>query len=327
MNSMSDSTNGRLGPFGLLRATFEEWQKDDAIHWGASLAYYSMISLAPLVVLAMTILGRIAGAGQAESWVLDQVRVLSGPRGAELARTVMEEASRPDLGSLGAVLTILLLLFGATAVFANLQGSLNQIWGVQARTGILENLVRTRISAFLMILALAGMIVVSVVVSTLLTWIGPLLDPVDAFLPMIRLADTVTSLVILWLFAAAAFWFLPDVKMQWRDVAVGALATAILLIAGKLVLASFLARYAFVWMYGTAGSILILLMWVYYSSQVFFLGAEFTKVWTRSRGRAIRPEDYAVRVNTVRAGEGRESGEVTEDVEPATPAMHRHSFE
>ncbi|MGD2122930.1 MAG: YihY/virulence factor BrkB family protein [Gemmatimonadota bacterium] len=309
MSDESDGQDGPLGPLGLLKETIKTWLEDDAIHWGASLAYYSMISLAPLVILAMTILGRVVGTGQAEEWVLEQVRVLSGPRGADLARTVIEQAAGPDLGSLGAVLTIALLLFGATAVFANLQGSLNQIWAVESKSSILRSLVRTRISAFLMILALAGMMLVSVIVSTGLSWLGPLLDPLSELLPVVRIADAATSLILLWLFVGAAFLVLPDVKISLKDVWVGALATAALLVLGKIVLASFLARNAFASMYGTAGSILLVLMWVYYSAQVFLLGAVFTKVWSRTRGRGIRPEEYAVRVKSVTVEESRR-GEV-----------------
>ena len=303
MNESDTEERDGLGPWGLLKKTVTTWLADDALHWGASLAYYSMISLAPLVILAMAVLGRLVGAGQAEEWVLEQVGILSGPRGADLARTVVEQAAGIDFGSAGAIFTILLLLFGATAVFANLQGSLNQIWEVESRSGILRNLVRTRISAFLMILALAGMILTSVLVSTGLNWLGPLLDPLEQILPTIKIADIVSSLVLLWLFVAAAFWVLPDVKISFWDVWVGALATSGLLVAGKLVLASFLARNAFASLYGTAGSILLVLMWVYYSAQVFLLGAVFTKVWSRSRGRGIQPETYAAKVRSVKVEE------------------------
>lgn len=289
----------RLKPLGLLRDTFGSFLGDNALHWGASLAYYSMISLAPLVVLGMTLLGRVAGNSTAKDWILDQVRILSGPKGAELANTVLEEASQPNLGSMGAILTILLLLFGATAVFVNLQNSLNEIWGVRAHRGMVKNLLRARLSAFLMVLALAGIILISVIASTLLNWLGPLIDPLDSAFPMIGLTDLFTSFLVLWLFVAAAFWLLPDAKISWWDVWVGALATAALLTLGKVILASYLARKALSSMYGTAGSILLLLMWIYYSTQVFLLGAEFTKVWARSRGREIVPERYAVRVRIV----------------------------
>ncbi len=295
----AESEEERTSVFGLIWETFRNWLEDDVIHWGASLAYYSLVSLAPLVVLAMTILGKVVGSGEAEEWVLDQVRLLSGPRGMDLAQTVIQEANRPDLGSVGAVLTILLLLFGATAIFTNLQGALNRIWGVQAATPLVRNVLRTRAAAFFMVLMLGGLLFVSVIVSTLVSWAGPVLDPLNPLFPVVQVADVVTSLLLLWLFVAATFQILPDVRISWRDVWVGALATAVLLVLGKYVLAWFLARNAFASMYGTAGSLFLLLMWVYFSAQVFFMGAEFTEVWARHRGRSIQPETYAHRTKTV----------------------------
>jgi membrane protein len=289
------------GPFSLLKDTVLAFLKDDVIHWGASLAYYSLISLGPLVVLAMTIFGKAVGTGEAEDWILEQVHLLAGPRGMELAQTVLEEASRPDLGSVGAILTIALLLFGATAMFANLQGALNRIWGVVAGSGVIKNILRTRIAAFFMVLALGGILILSVLVSTVVSWLGPLIDPIEAILPFLRVAEPVTSILLLWAFVAAALQILPDVKIHWRDVWVGALSTAVVLYVLKYALAAFLARNAFASMYGTAGSLFLVLMWIYFSAQVFFLGAEFTKVWARHQGRRIRPEDYAFLAKTVEA--------------------------
>ncbi len=303
MSEDAEQSTEEAGLLGILKETFWTWLGDDAFHWGASLAYYFLISLAPLVVLGITILGKVVGTGEAQRWILDQVQLLAGPRGQEMARVVMEEAGRPDLGSLGAVLTILLFLFSATAVFANLQGALNQIWAVEPKTKILKNIIRTRVAAFLMVLALLGLLLASVVVSTAVSWLGPLLDPLEAILPFVRVADLGSSLLLLWLFVAAVFWVLPDVKISLRDVWFGGLITAAILVLGKYALAAFLSRNALASMYGTAGSLFLLLMWVYFSAQVLLLGAEFTQVWARHRGRRIEPEDYAARTRTVRVDE------------------------
>lgn len=289
----------------------QEWQDDGAVQWGAAIAYYSVVSLAPLVVLAITLLGRIFGSEAAEARILDQVELLAGPRGVELARTILQEASRPELGSLGAILTVALLLLGATAVFANFQNALNRIWSVQPRTGIVRNLVRTRVAAFFMVLALGGLMVVSVVAGTLTEWAGPVLNPLDRLVPFVQIVDVLTSLLLLWLLVGFTYKVLPDVRIAWKDVWVGALVTAGLLVVGKHLLALFLARNAFASMYGTAGSLFLLLLWVYYSAQVFFLGAELTQVWAEERGREIVPEDYAVRVDRVvrtRTGEEQAGG-------------------
>lgn len=290
--------------------TLKAWLDDDAFHWGAAIAYYSMISLGPLIVLAVTLLGRLFGSGAVEQRVLEQVELLAGPRGVEVARTVLEQAARPEMSSVGAVLTIAILLFGATAVFVNFQNALNRIWAVQPKSGMLRNMLRTRLSAFLVVLALGALMVVSVVLGALIGWAGPLVEPIEAMLPFVKAADLVTSLILLWLFVGALYWILPDAKISPRDVWVGALVTAILLVAGKYALSAFLARNAFASMYGTAGSILLLLLWIYYSAQVFFIGAEFTQVWARKRGREIEPESYAARMEIVHRHPG-------EDVEAA----------
>jgi len=295
--------------WSLLKDTVKAFLMDDVIHWGASLAYYSLISLGPLLVLGLTVFGKLVGTSSAETWILEQVHLLGGDRAMSMAQTVLEEASRPDLGSMGAIITIGVLLFGATAVFNNLQGALNRIWGVQPGSHVIRNVVRTRIAAFFMVVALGALMIVSVVVSTALTWIGPLLDPVESVLPFVKLAELVTTVLLLWLLVAATFIILPDVKISWRDVWMGSLATAVLLYLGKFGLSAFLTNSARASMYGAAGSLLLLLMWVYFSAQALFLGAEFTQVWARTRGREIHPEDYAYRARTVPLSELGEKGE------------------
>lgn len=276
-----------------------EWQEDDAIRWGAAIAYYSVVSLAPLVVLAVAGLGRLVEDERAERWILDQVDLLAGPQAVEVARGVIDQAGGMDPTSLGGLVTVLLLLFGATAVFANLQRALNEIWAVEPRSGMLRNLVRSRIAAFATVLLLGGLIVLSLVLGTVLGWVRPLIAPIEQLFPLFRIADLLTSLLLLWVAVTAVFWVLPDVRISWRDVRTGAFVTAVLLVLGKLALSSFLATSASASLYGTAGAIFLLLLWVYYSAMVFFLGAEFTQVWARERGREIVPEDYAVRIETV----------------------------
>lgn len=295
--------------WNLLRDTVKAFLMDDVIHWGASLAYYSLISLGPLLVLGLTVFGKLVGTGSAESWILEQVYLLGGDRAMSIAQTVLEEASRPDLGSLGAILTVGVLLFGATAVFNNLQGALNRIWGVKSGSHMIRNVIRTRVAAFFMVVALGALMIVSVVVSTAVTWIGPLLDPFESVLPFVKVAELVTTVLLLWFLVAATFKILPDVRISWRDVWMGSLATAVLLYLGKFGLTAFLANSARASMYGAAGSLLLLLMWVYFSAQVLFIGAEFTQVWAQNRGREIHPEAYAYRTKTVPLDEVEEEAE------------------
>lgn len=283
----------------LIRRTAGEWRDDDAMRWGAAIAYYSVISLAPLVVLATSLLGRVMAGERAEEWILQQVRLLAGPQVRDVASTVLEESSRLDFASLGSVATMVLLLFGATAVFANLQRALNQVWSVEPRSGLLRDLARTRISAFVTVLVLGALMALSVAAGAIIGGVAPLIEGLAPYVPLLLIGDIVASTLALWLAVSAVFWVLPDVRISWRDVWMGALVTALLLVVGRVALAAFLARNAFASMYGTAGSILLLLLWVYYSTQVFFFGAEFTQVWAEEQGREIEPEDYAVRIERV----------------------------
>lgn len=283
----------------IARRTVAQWLADDAIRWSAAIAYYAVVSLAPLVVLAVTVAGHLIGGPVAERWILQQVGVLGGPQATEVAGTVLTRMTALDLTSLGAIFTVLLLASGATAVFANLHRALNGVWSVQPRAGAFRNLARSRVRAFTAVVALGGVMILSVVVGAVLGWLTPVFEVLDPFVPLVPVVDLLTSLLLLWLAVSAVFQALPDVEISWRDVQTGALLTAVLLVVGKGLLSWFLARNLAASIYGAAGSIFLLLLWVYYSALVFFLGAEFTEVWAAERGREIRPADYAVRVRTV----------------------------
>lgn len=266
------------------------------MQYGAALAYYTVVSIGPLVVLSVPLLAQILGSGAAESRIIGQAGLLAGPQGAEIARTVLSEANRPDIGAVGTWLSIALFASAATAVFANLQGALNKIWGVEPVTGVVRNLLRTRLMAFAMVLGLGFLTILSFLMGAFLSWAGPLIEPLRDILPVVKLADIVTSWLLLWWFVGMVFSILPDVKISWKDVWVGALATSGLLVASRYALTAVVAQNATASMYGAAGSIFLLLLWIYISAQIFFLGAEFTEVWVEERGREIRPEHYARRV-------------------------------
>lgn len=283
----------------LLNETLAGFRQDDAPRWAAAIAYYSVVSLAPLVVLGVTGLGQVVKNDRAERWILEQVRILAGPQVADVAASVARQAQQLDFTSFGAVLTGLLLAFGATAVFVNLQRALNQVWSVEPRRGWVGELVRSRLAAFATVLVMGGLIVLSVVTGAVLGWVRPLVSGLDPYLPLLRAADFLSSLVLLWVSVSAVFWVLPDVDISWRDVWFGGLVTAALLVAGKAVLSGFLASSVVASLYGTAGAIFLLLLWVYYSAGVFFLGAEFTQVWARDRGREIGPQRHAVEIQVV----------------------------
>ena len=286
----------------LAGRTIREFQDDDALRWGAAIAYYSVVSLAPLVALAVAGLGQVVKNERAERWILEQAHLLAGPQVAEVAGSIAEQAQSLEFGSVGALLTAVVLLFSATAVFVNLQRALNRIWSVEPRHGVLKGLVRSRVAAFTTVLALGGLILVTVIGGAILGWIRPLFATLEPYFPLFRAADFLSSLLLIWLVVSAVFRVLPDVEISWRDVWFGALVTAALLVVGKAVLSWFLASSVVASLYGTAGAIFLLLLWVYYSANVFFLGAEFTQVWARERGREIQPQDHAVSIRLVEQG-------------------------
>lgn len=278
----------------VVRRTFKTWFAGNAIHWGAGLAYYSLISLGPVLLLLVGTAGLVLDAGVAGRAIVGQLEPVLGRRGASVAETVLREGSFPGFNSPQAIVSILLLLVGATAVFANLRAALNAIWSVCPTGGGLRRLVRTRFVAFLMILVVGGLVTTSVVLSAVIALVTPWLElwfPGGSL--VVSLLDFALSAVLLWVAFAAVFRILPDARIGWRDVWAGALATALLFSAGKFVLSFYLSHSNLGSTYGAAGSVFVLMVWLYYSAQVLLLGATFTQVLARARGRRIEPEDHA----------------------------------
>lgn len=283
----------------LLKDTYNEWSQDNVSRLAAALAYYTIFSIAPLLVLLISIVGlvanRIWGPQAARDEVLRQVRSLVGPQGAEMIGTMVENAATHGSG-IAMVVSIALLLYGATNVFASLQNSLDTIWEVKPRPGLgIMSVVRSRLLSFAMILGIAFLLMVSLVISTALSVATKYLG---GEFPSIfwRTLEQVVSLGLFTVIFAAIYKVLPDVKIGWRSVWVGAGITAVLFTIGKYLIGQYLGRSTTASVYGGAGSLVVLLLWVYYSSQILFIGAEFTQVYARSRGYAIQPADTAVQL-------------------------------
>jgi membrane protein len=289
--------NAHIGIRRIAWRTLEHWLGGGIMHWGASLSYYTLFSMAPLLVFFTGIAGMLFDASATQAEILSQLRTVLGSRGADIAATVLRQASFPGFGSFASVLTLLLSIVGATAVFNNLQGALNEIWGVKPVTGTVRNALRTRLISFLMILMTGGLIIVFFVFSTAASVMMPF---IEARLPsgslLVKAVDFTLSTAILWLAFAAIYRWLPDVEIAWRDVAAGALTTAVLFVVGKILIGAFLGGRDIGSVFGAAGSLFAVMVWIYYSAQIFLIGACFTQVWAHSRGRSIRPATYAGRV-------------------------------
>ena len=281
---------------GLLKETFQEWQEDKASRLAAALAYYTIFSLAPLVIIAIEIAGAVFGEEAARGEIERQIQGLVGSAGAEVIQTAIQNANKPDAnGGLASLISVIVLLFGASGVFSELQDSLNTIWEVQPKPGRgIKGFVSKRILSFSMVLGIGFLLMVSLIVSAVLSglsaYMSHLVPGIDWFWGIVNF---VISFGVISLLFALIYRFLPDVKITWNDVAIGAIITALLFTIGKTVLGLYLGQGSFASTYGAAGSLVIVLAWVYYSAQILFFGAEFTQVYATKYGSKIVPNENA----------------------------------
>lgn len=288
----------RIKLWRLLKETIQEWNNDKASRLAAALAYYTVFSLAPLLIIAIAIAGLLFDRADVQTQLTAQIQSLVGQEGAALVETALENANRPgeNTGVVASLISVVLLLLGASGVFAQLQDALNTVWNVEAKPkNAAKGFVRKRLLSFAMVLTIGFLLMVSLVVSTVLTALSShlsnVLPGVDALWQLLNIA---LSLFLLTLLFAMMYKYVPDVQIGWHDVWLGASITAVLFTIGKFVLGLYLGNGGFGSTYGAAGSIIIVLAWVYYSAQILFFGAEFTQVYARRYGSKILPDAHAV---------------------------------
>lgn len=279
----------------ILKEIQREWSNDKASQLAAALAYYTAVSIAPLLVLVVVIVGVLLGRQAAEAQLLEQLRNLVGGQAAEFLQTALANAQQPSLATWAGALSLLTLLWGSTNVFSQLQTSLNTIWGVEPRPGLgIWATVRARALSFAMVLGAALLLLASVIISSVLSAIISLAPD---WLPgsgwIWQGVNYLISLAIITLVLATVYKVLPDAEIGWRHVWLGAAVTSLLFILGQAVLAWYLSNAGST--YGAVGSLVVFLLWVYYSAQILFLGAEFTQVYARHYGQGIQPSANAVR--------------------------------
>jgi len=280
----------------LVRRSVTAWIDDYAPSMGAALAYYTMFSIAPLLVIVIAVAGIMFGHDAAKGHVLAELRGIMGEEGARAVEGLLKSASDPDKSSLAAVIGVITLLVGATSVFSELQSALDRIWRVEAATpseGVWRWL-KTRVLSLGVILGFGFLLLVSLVLSAALAavgkWWGPLFGAWETILESINF---VFSFAIITLVFAVIYKSLPRVSIDWRDVWIGATVTALLFSVGKLLIGLYLGRTGIASAFGAAGSLAVLLVWVYYSAQIFLLGAEFTWVYTHRHGSRAAGEARA----------------------------------
>jgi membrane protein len=286
--------------FSLLKATVFEWLDDQAPMLGAALAYYTVFSLAPLLIITIAIAGLIFGADAAQGQIFDQLRGLLGDASGRAMQEIVQSASsEPKAGVVATVIGFVTLLFGASGVFGQLQASLNIIWGVQPKPGRgIIGIIRDRILSFGFILVVGFLLLVSLLLTAAIAFVGRQFGVmVPGMEAVIQLLNSILSLAVITLLFAMMFKILPDAKIAWRDVWTGAFITALLFTIGKFALGFYLGRSGVASSYGAAGSLIVLLLWVYYSSQIVFFGAEFTQVYANRFGSRVTPSSNAIAVS------------------------------
>lgn len=277
-------------PKQLLRLVVQAgkaWSADYAPSMGAAISYYTVFSLAPLLVIVIAIAGAVFGREAVQGQITAQVAGMVGRPAAKMVEGLVASASDTDRGLVAGLASIVVLLVGATTVFAELQSALDRIWKVppaRQPSGVI-GLLRARLLSFGLILGLAFLLMVSLVVSAALaafgTWAGGLLPGWEVLLQVL---NTVVSLAILTLLFALIYKFMPSTPIAWGDVGVGAVATALLFEVGKLAIGVYIGRSGMTESFQAAGSLVVLLAWVYYAAQIFLLGAEFTRAWADTHG-------------------------------------------
>jgi membrane protein len=287
--------------WGLATESIAKFWEDSPFQLAAALSFYTVLSLSPLVLIVVAAAGLVLGDQPVRTELLSQIRALVGEAGAETVRTVLESTTirGQSLGSM--IVGIITLLFGATTVFTQLQSSLNQIWDVKTavktvtRRGLLWSLIRTRLLSLALVLVLGFLLLVSLVVSAVLAAFQGYLSRVfPGGGTLWQIANLVVSLLVISVLVAMVYRLLPDVQLDWPDVWVGAATTSVLFGVGKFLIGLYLGHASIGSSYGAAGSLVVFLVWVYYSSLIMFLGAEITVVYARQRRRRVRPTEHAV---------------------------------
>ena len=281
------------GFFAIFKQAASDWSEDKAMKLSASLAFYTMLAIAPLIIICIKIVGKIFQGGQAQQTISNYVNQFAGPEAAKVLIPIFEKAAQPGSGVMATLVSSVILLVSASGVFGELQDSMNTIWEVKPRPnrGIWAT-IKQRFFSMTLVLGTAFLLMVSLIASTVLSAVADKLFPnTDLFWKVVSFL--VTFAVLTGLFTLL-FKYLPDVKIEWKPALIGAVVTALLFSVGKFLLAWYLGRGTTTSVYGTFGSLVALLLWVYYSAAILFFGAEFTQAYARATGSPIVPDADAV---------------------------------
>jgi membrane protein len=300
----------------LIRETLAEWSEDKAARLAAALAYYTIFSIPPLLVIGIAIAGQLFGREAAQQEVLNQIGGIVGADGRQAVESILDNVRRPQGNTLAIIFGVVILFLGASGVFAQLQDGLNTVWDVTPKPGQgLIQIIKIRFLSFTMVLGTGFLLLVSLIISALLGLLAEYLSNLFPGVPLLlQILNFLVSFGVITVLFALIFRTVPDVEIKWRDVWIGALITAFLFTAGKIALSLYLQYSDPTSVYGAAGSLILIALWVYYSAQILFLGAEFTQVYTNRHETHLQPTPNAVFVTEeARAKQGIPSEETKQE--------------
>jgi membrane protein len=315
--------------YELVSNTISGYSNDRVARLSASLAYYTLFSLAPLLVIIIAIAGLVFGEQAARGQIVGEIGNLVGRQGAEAVQSLIQAAHRPGAGVVATVAGVVTLLIGATGVFGELQDALNTIWGVVPRPGQgVKGLLKVRAMSFVIILGVGFLLLVSLVLSAGLAALGKYLAgmlPLHATL--MQFLSFLLSLLAFTMLLALIYKVLPDVELRWPDVWIGSVLTALMFSIGKMLIGLYLGRTSVASAYGAAGSVVLILLWVYYSATILYTGAEFTQVFVSRFGGGIAPSKHALKISDIVTvhGAGQPGSDDETKARAAKMAAYRHA--
>lgn len=280
----------------LLKATFNEWIDDKAPRLGAALSYYTIFSLAPMLIIAIAVAGLVFGEEAARGQIVGQLQGLVGVEGGKAIETMLQSVSKPSTGIIATIIGVFTFILGATGAFVELQEALNTVWEVQPKPGSgIKSMLRYRLLSFSVLLGVGFLLLVSLVLSAAISAVTKFMG---GFFPgfnfVAHALNFALSFGVVTVLFAMIYKILPDVKLAWSDVWVGAAVTSLLFTIGKAIIGLYLGTGSVSSAYGAAGSLVVLLVWIYYSAQIMLLGAEFTQVYADRFGSHVEPADNAM---------------------------------
>jgi membrane protein len=280
----------------FAKTVVTQWLEDQPFQLASSLSYYTLFSLAPLLIIAIAVAGLVFGREAAQNQVVETLRGLIGQDSAKAVQDMIQNASnKPKTGVISTILGVVALLFGAGGVVGQLQTSINMIWGVAAKSGQgVWGIIRTRFLSFAMVLAVGFLLLVSLAITAFVAGLSQVMGSLLGGAKIIaHVSELVVSFGLVTVLFAMIYKFLPDVQIRWRDVWIGAALTSVLFTIGKFLIGLYLGTSGVTSIFGAAGSLITVLLWVFYSALIFFLGAEFTQVYATHYGSEVVPADNA----------------------------------